>query len=422
MTKTILISIGLWCCALVSHAGQPCETGSRLSPYKINGEVNGLKTGTPVYLLYRPNKFRTDTLGVAAVKQGKFEFTLTPATFERAGQQLVKMGTYEGFGEMELKGMLCYMAIDSGRQELPLFLDDGGISVKAASRTWPDARMSGSDMNADFLAFKKQLINTYPYFNTLFFPEPEKVYAQLVENASNAYKMEGNSERFQGWVDQYVVYTEALVEFVRHHPDATFSSFLLSGAGLYNVQRVYADHHFNALYSSLTGKAKDSFYGKQLAYKKTEIESRSSYGFIGIGDAAPEINQVDLGGKSFSLKKLLSNGSKCVLVDFWASSCAVCRKAMPFYKQLLNEFGDQGFSIVAYSHDTDEKIWKNAIAKDGTEAFYHSGAVHDKEKKVAKDYKSPVAYCIFVLDKDGMIIGEKLNHIDLFLGISELLL
>ncbi|MFC3199133.1 redoxin domain-containing protein [Parapedobacter deserti] len=421
MNKAIAFIIGFLCVGTGAFSHQRGEAIPQSYTYKVKGKISGIKTGTSIRLLYRLSKFRTDTLGTAAIKGGRFELKITPAMITRNGQQLVKVGTHESPGTKELAGMLCYLAIDSVQQELPLFLDPDGIAVKSTARDWPDASVSGSAINSDFLVFKKQLIDKYPYFDTLFFPEPEKVYAELVERASDIYKAEGNGERFREWADRYQIYTEALIGFVEHHPDAAFSAFLLSGSRSYDVQRINARSNFSALYNGLTEKAMDSFYGRLLSFTKASMEHEDSYDFIGIGDSAPAINQLDLNGKPFSLQELLSEYGKCVLIDFWESSCAACRKKMPFYKQLLNEFGDRGFSVVAYAHDKDERIWKNAIAKDGTWAFHHLGAVQDPEKSVVSNYKSSVAYPGFLIDSDGTIIAKSLNEIDLFLTISGML-
>lgn len=60
-----------------------------------------------------------------------------------------------------------------------------------------------------------------------------------------------------------------------------------------------------------------------------------------------------LDGKSYSLSAMRG---KVVLVNFWATSCAPCRKEMPDMEKLYQGLNKKGFTIFAISHEPRETV------------------------------------------------------------------
>ncbi len=63
---------------------------------------------------------------------------------------------------------------------------------------------------------------------------------------------------------------------------------------------------------------------------------------------APEVHFVDAEGGRVSLAGF---EGKVVLLNFWATWCAPCRREMPDLAELQREFGPDGFVVVAVSGD-----------------------------------------------------------------------
>ncbi len=64
---------------------------------------------------------------------------------------------------------------------------------------------------------------------------------------------------------------------------------------------------------------------------------------------APDFNLWDTKGKRANLKALLEKGP--VLLDFWATYCKPCLKAMPKLEEIHNKYKDQGLTVLGVNED-----------------------------------------------------------------------
>ena len=94
------------------------------------------------------------------------------------------------------------------------------------------------------------------------------------------------------------------------------------------------------------------------------IVSFSLSGQINLGDTMPYITLKDMKGETVNQSS--SNG-KFILIDFWASWCAPCRKANQKLVKLHHEYRSKNVEIVGISVDTDRTKWLKAITKDKIE-------------------------------------------------------
>lgn len=68
-----------------------------------------------------------------------------------------------------------------------------------------------------------------------------------------------------------------------------------------------------------------------------------------IGSSLPDFSVEDLQGHPLSSADLRG---KVVLVDFWATWCQPCKKEMPGYQKLVDQYGSQGFVVIGFKFDT----------------------------------------------------------------------
>jgi len=68
-----------------------------------------------------------------------------------------------------------------------------------------------------------------------------------------------------------------------------------------------------------------------------------------IGSTLPRFSVTDLQAHPLSSTDLRG---KVVLIDFWATWCQPCKKEMPGYQKLVDEYGSRGFVVIGLKFDT----------------------------------------------------------------------
>jgi len=101
-----------------------------------------------------------------------------------------------------------------------------------------------------------------------------------------------------------------------------------------------------------------------------------------MSEAAPALVLTTLGGRSFDLAKLKG---KVVLVNYWATWCAPCRKEMPKLDAFYKRYHDRGLEIIGISIDFDRDL--------------------DKARRVAQGVSYPMAFAKSISD-DGFGIPK----------------
>ena len=124
-----------------------------------------------------------------------------------------------------------------------------------------------------------------------------------------------------------------------------------------------------------------------------------------------------LDGTELSLTDLLvKHKGKVVYVDFWASWCAPCLRAIPSSKKLHKEYKDVVFVYV--SKDEDKADWKEAVERFGVDGETYI-VDNLRTSKVLEDLKVETIPRYLIYDKAGQLVhrnapgpkSEEIKHL-----------
>ena len=128
------------------------------------------------------------------------------------------------------------------------------------------------------------------------------------------------------------------------------------------------------------------------------------------------LNTVD--GKTVNLMEYIK-GKKLVLIDFWASWCAPCRKEGQNVKAIYEDYHAKGFDVLGVSLDTNKDAWVKAMKEEGYKWTQVSDLLGFKSP-VVKDYEIKGIPALFLLDGNGNIVARDLRGNDLRTKVGEI--
>ncbi|MFW5760319.1 MAG: redoxin domain-containing protein [Cyclobacteriaceae bacterium] len=181
-------------------------------------------------------------------------------------------------------------------------------------------------------------------------------------------------------------------DFIAKHPEAFVSLDILKEYSIYDEDGENAKY----LYSLLSDDLKN--------HSEAEIIKNRLFG-VKAGVLAPDFQQPDTSGNTISLSDFEDN---IVLVEFWASWCAPCRKKHPALRDIYTKYNPYGFEIIGVSLDDDHNAWTNAIKNDSLPWIQVSDLKEDHNEVKIK-YGIHYAGSTFLIDQSGIIIGQDLS-------------
>ena len=105
--------------------------------------------------------------------------------------------------------------------------------------------------------------------------------------------------------------------------------------------------------------------------------------------------------------EIISN-SRPTVVDFYATWCGPCRRAMPELINIYEEYKDKGVDVVGVSFDNDEQAWKSSIESLGL-PWHQMSDLKGWESIAASIYGVNSIPHLMLLDPNGIIIAKNLN-------------
>ena len=122
-------------------------------------------------------------------------------------------------------------------------------------------------------------------------------------------------------------------------------------------------------------------------------------GLGGCAQPAKDFNLIPLDDQARSVS-LADFKGKTVLLDFWATWCGPCNKAMPEVQSVWNKYHSQGLEVVSISRENRDLL----VAFHNAEPYTYPVYV-DPEGKASDDYQVQ-QIPRFILIKDGKIVWD----------------
>lgn len=158
------------------------------------------------------------------------------------------------------------------------------------------------------------------------------------------------------------------------------------------------EEFFEAALSKLLLKHPQLAEAKQL--KKEYTEKKALRNALKAGSQIPSLVYNDPNGKPIDIR---SFEGKVTLIDFWASWCGPCRKAIPEMKELYAKYKEKGFEVLSVSVDTDNNAWRKAMTEE--EMPWPQVLSPDKNKTLA-DFMVIGIPTLYLVDRNGKIIDK----------------
>ena len=123
------------------------------------------------------------------------------------------------------------------------------------------------------------------------------------------------------------------------------------------------------------------------------------YGSVGVnvGQEAPDFSLKNLEGDTVHLKDF--RGEKIVILDFWASWCGPCRRAIPELNKIQNDYEKKDVRVLGVN--VGESPSKVVAFKKQNMVKYPT--LLDVKSTVAREYRVTGIPNLIMVDKDGIV-------------------
>ncbi len=122
----------------------------------------------------------------------------------------------------------------------------------------------------------------------------------------------------------------------------------------------------------------------------------NAFAVISKGKLAPDFSLKSMSGENIRLSEMRG---KVVMINFWATWCAPCRKEMPLLNDLYNKHKNSGFVLLGVNIDNTPKNAEKMAKKLGI----NFPILFDNSKKVSEAYKVSAMPFTIILDRSGKV-------------------
>lgn len=343
------------------------------SSYTISGKLNGITEGK--IKLQKRSERKLITIDSTQIQQGSFTFSGTINSPE-----------------------MYFLKIDEQETPIRFFAEASKITINGHIDSLGFVRVTGSN--------SQDILNSVGYELNSFVEKQQELSNQYLEA-----RKKGNKIQIAEIISQYnQLYEEKnnkIKQFVAENSSNVIGPYLV----IRNLLPTLSFEELKTTTDNFDPSIADSKYVKNLK-KRIEILAK-----VQIGKTAPDFTLNTPNGEPLSLTSLKG---KYLLIDFWASWCAPCRRENPRVVKFYQDYKDKNFTILSVSLDTKKENWTKAIEDDRL-TWYHVSDLKGWDNAAADLYGVRSIPHTVLLDPEQKIIAKNLRGEELRNKLSELL-
>jgi thiol-disulfide isomerase/thioredoxin len=369
--KAILISIPMY---LLS-----CKSIKSNFNFEIRGSFNGVDTGTIKMMSIDGDSL----LYFAAIKNGKFNIK---GYIQSPQLLLFNISPYSwNFRAFVEKGNLTLIVDTSNAKHIGNRKNPG----EGWALIW-EVEQKGSVLANIYKQYKIEtntnnfISETNLWLEKLKMEKVSNQDSQFIKERIDSLKIVYEKKR-RNWIDS----------FINVQPGSIAGTFILNEYYVSQSNRNLDD--ILSMIGKFESPATTSIYFHEIKTLANDLQA------LQVNSIAPNFTLQTPDSTDFSLSDI---SGKVILLDFWASWCAPCRKAIPNWKEIYTKHKNNGFTIVGISNDRKWGDWIKALNQENMEWIQvidyfpnnHQGSI------ISEKYKTTLLPYYVLIGSDNRII------------------
>jgi thiol-disulfide isomerase/thioredoxin len=305
---------------------------------------------------------------------------------------VISNGRFEFKGKMGIPYLTSLWLKEEKHNEANMtrfFMQPGAMEVKLVTGAFEKIAVTGSAVQDEY----RQALQSKA--------KADKKYKSLLDSL-NATKDKAQMAKLRERLPPYFQeWYQGEYDFINAHPQSPVSLFLLNSHSI-DLPLDTLAFHYNRLGTVLQQSSQAAGLRESMA----KLLAGSP------GSIAKTFSSSDINGAKLSLEDYKG---RYVLLDFWGSWCAPCRKGNPHLISLYKKYKSKGIEFIGIADD-DKTVdaWKQAVAKDKIGLWKHilngktplADGGYDSRNALSTHYGVHYFPTKILIDPSGKIIGR----------------
>lgn len=309
-------------------------------------------------------------------------------------------------GKFQFKGKIEYpesymLSLEREQEHLVrIFVENSNISITGSADSLGSLKIQGSKSYDEYISYRTSIQSLRDQMSKLDNDMNQAMENNLMDKADSL------GELYQ---QAAIKKLESVLAYAERNNKSPIIPFITGGTMMDAPDPVLIEKIFSVCDTSL-------LRNPRVAGIREMVKNLNR---VPVGSKVPDFELTTVDGKKITPSSLKG---KVVLLDFWASWCAPCRKNHPDLVDLYKNYKGKNFEIVSVSIDklADKEKWERAIQKDGL-TWPQVCDFQAVKGKAAIDFGIEFIPAGFLIGPDGTVVAKDIHRRKLREKIDELL-